>query len=1133
MKRLSFLLLFVLLLSCTNEPVPVSVQGIKLDYSDLVICEGESTMISATILPENAENKTIYWSSNKSDVAIVDAGLVKAIAPGTATITAISEDGAKKATCAVTVNPKPISVNGITLENASIRMFINQELTLNATVLPENATNKNILWDSSNKDIAIVDHGLIKAIGLGTTTITAMTEDGGYTAKCKLLIEEECQTQTLGPIVLDLGNVTATTACFSGYINVDVLTEYDMTNGGIGFLYTTIDKEIDINTSQKVQLSNVDSDNKFNHILTDLTLDTEYHYTIFTFKNGICQYGIVQTFKTSVPTIEINNVSVSNTTAQFNGVIHRDQADSDIKVGISYSTSSSLNASSTKREIQPSEDGSYSLVLNNLGINTTYYYTTYIYQNGTYRYGEINEFSTLPVDFNISLTSKTQTTATFSGQIDTGAIKDANYSICIEVENNSLSRTVTIKSGDISNDGVFQAKITGLYPGETYNYQGQLKINNSYSYAQSNRFTTDPLNIDLSIGEITQTTALFSGSMSLTEPYALEIGVYCSTSANELYESSYTTCTKIILSDSSTSDQKFECRVENLKYNTTYYYRYYIKQNGRYTYGATMSFITEDIDININITEVSQTTTTFSGHVDLTEPDCIEVGLLLNNSSNYFYITSSNTTNILLSDKMDEVGYVSHKVNGLLFNTSYNYRYYIKQGTVYTYGDVQTFRTNEVPVSISVNNVIGNIVNIKGKVQFTEQNMIEIGVSYYPENAVDSKKMYKISEISNDGTFDISLTGLLANTVYTYQYYLCQNGQVSEYVVSTFTTEDPYIVQTNLDENAATDLSNSASANCYIISKAGLYKLRSVKGNSNESVGEVSSARIIWETFGTASMPAPCELITEICYKNGYVIFKTNEKHKEGNALIGVVNSDGEILWSWHLWLSDEPKEEVYKNSAGIMLDRNLGATSTSATSAECLGLLYQWGRKDPFINSSSLSGRTIAKSTISWPASENSSSKTGTIEYSIANPTTFIDSNHSMSCYDDWMYKKDNTLWTEDKTIYDPCPPGYKVPDCGEASIWYIAGFADNDKYNSSYKGRYFDIENGTTWYPEGYLYSVDGYLTTGGGRYWSSTPAGRSSYFLYFTSSVVEPVYYDKGLSSYGAGNRASACSVRCVKE
>ena len=418
MKRLSFLLLFVLLLSCTNEPVPVSVQGIKLDYSDLVICEGESTMISATILPENAENKTIYWSSSKSDVAIVDAGLVKAIAPGVAIITAISEDGAKKATCTVTVNPKPISVDGISLDNISIRMFVNQELTLNATVLPENATNKNIIWDSSNKDIAIVEQGLIKAIGLGTTTITATTEDGGHTAKCNLLVEEECQTQTLGPIILDLGNITATTAAFSGYINVEMLTEYDMTNGGIGFLYTTIDKEIDINTSQKVQLSNVDSDNKFSYTLTDLSLDTEYHYTIFTFKNGICQYGVVQTFKTSIPTIDISDVSVSNTTAQFNGVSCRNQADADIKMGIAYSLSNSISTNSAKREIQPSEDGTFKLVVEKLNINTVYSYSTYVCQDGDYRFGEVKSFSTRPVDFNISLVSKTQTTANFSGTID-------------------------------------------------------------------------------------------------------------------------------------------------------------------------------------------------------------------------------------------------------------------------------------------------------------------------------------------------------------------------------------------------------------------------------------------------------------------------------------------------------------------------------------------------------------------------------------------------------------------------------------------------------------------------------------------------------------------------------------------
>lgn len=708
MKRLSFLLLFVLLLSCTNEPVPVSVQGIKLDYSDLVICEGESTMISATILPENAENKTIYWSSSKSDVAIVDAGLVKAIAPGVAIITAISEDGAKKATCTVTVNPKPISVDGISLDNISIRMFVNQELTLNATVLPENATNKNIIWDSSNKDIAIVEQGLIKAIGLGTTTITATTEDGGHTAKCNLLVEEECQTQTLGPIILDLGNITATTAAFSGYINVEMLTEYDMTNGGIGFLYTTIDKEIDINTSQKVQLSNVDSDNKFSYTLTDLSLDTEYHYTIFTFKNGICQYGVVQTFKTSIPTIDISDVSVSNTTAQFNGVICRNQADSDIKMGIAYSTSNSISTNSTKREIQPSEDGTFKLVVEKLNINTVYSYSTYVCQDGDYRFGEVKSFSTRPVDFNISLVSKTQTTANFSGTIDVESIIDADYSISIDVENNHLSKTATIKSTDISNDGTFQTTISGLYQGETYYYQGRLKINSSYSYGQRNEFTTDPVNVNLSVNDISQTTALFTGGLLITEPNDIEVGMYYSTSPDGLYENSYNTYTKVILSDILTSDNKFVFGAENLKYNTTYYYRYYIKQNNRYTYGETKSFQTENVNMNINITDITQTTITFSGDVELTEPECIEVGVLLNSTSNYFNINSSNTTKILLSGKMDNNGYFTHKVEELQFNTSYNYRFYIKQGTFYTYGDILTFDTVDVPVTISVNDVVGN-----------------------------------------------------------------------------------------------------------------------------------------------------------------------------------------------------------------------------------------------------------------------------------------------------------------------------------------------------------------------------------------------------------------------------------------
>ena len=164
---------------------------------------------------------------------------------------------------------------------------------------------------------------------------------------------------------------------------------------------------------------------------------------------------------------------------------------------------------------------------------------------------------------------------------------------------------------------------------------------------------------------------------------------------------------------------------------------------------------------------------------------------------------------------------------------------------------------------------------------------------------------------------------------------------------------------------------------------------------------------------------------------------------KEGNAVIAAKDADGNILWSWHIWLTDQPQAQVYNNDAGTMMDRNLGATSATPSDVGALGLLYQWGRKDPFLGSSSISSNTIAKSTITWPSAVSSDSSNGTIEYATAHPTTFI--TYNWSNYD-WYYtgssSTDDTRWTtssSDKSIYDPCPAGWRVPDKG---IWSKAGF-------------------------------------------------------------------------------------------
>ena len=235
----------------------------------------------------------------------------------------------------------------------------------------------------------------------------------------------------------------------------------------------------------------------------------------------------------------------------------------------------------------------------------------------------------------------------------------------------------------------------------------------------------------------------------------------------------------------------------------------------------------------------------------------------------------------------------------------------------------------------------------------------------------------------------------------------------------------------SITQEGITYLNQTATANCYIVTGAGTYVFPPVKGNSDESVGAVASVEVLWESFGTSDAPKKGDLISEVSFKNDMIYFSTNENFKRGNALIAAKDEAGKILWSWHIWMTDQPEDQVYKNDAGTMMDRNLGATSAFPGDIYAIGLLYQWGRKDPFLGSSSLTESIPAKSTLGeWPNSVKKTSSTGTIDYATANPTTFIYSD------DDNLTWMDTPMdyWDEIKTIYDPCPPGYRV---ASNSVW------------------------------------------------------------------------------------------------
>ena len=476
-------------------------------------------------------------------------------------------------------------------------------------------------------------------------------------------------------------------------------------------------------------------------------------------------------------------------------------------------------------------------------------------------------------------------------------------------------------------------------------------------------------------------------------------------------------------------------------------------------------------------------------------------------------------------------------VTGLIPNVKYNYCLIAEVKSEKIYSDVKDFTTIPLvsPTLEAASEVTYMSATISGKVNIPSEitNSLRYGFEYCTSQEFASGVVTEtLIDLDSKNNFSVEVSGLTPLTTYYYRSFIRMNGVLVYGESMSFKTlQYQYAPPCELDVASATDLYSSASANCYIISEAGLYKFKTVKGNSTTSVGSVASASILWETFGTDTAPEPSDLISGFCYKDGYIAFQTADTFKEGNAVIAAKDADGNVLWSWHIWLTDQPQSHVYNNNAGTMMDRNLGATSATPGDVGALGLLYQWGRKDPFLGSSSIRSNTIAKSTITWPSAVKSDSSNGTIGYATANPTTFITCNNNNK---DWYYtgdsSTDNTRWTtsdKGKSIYDPCPAGWRVPDGGSNGIWSKAGFGTTT-YDSTNEGISFSISSpSTTWYPASGYRSLDGGgLNVVGslGYYWSASPYSNSAYYLFF--------YYN-GEVFPSSSNRANGFSVRCLQE
>ena len=169
----------------------VNVTEVTLDKTELTLTEGETETLTATVKPDNADNRKVTWSSDKTDVATVGGdGKVTAVKAGEAVVTVTTEDGGKTATCKVTVRAKAVNVTEVSLDKTELTLTEGETETLTATVKPDNADNRKVKWSSDKTDVATVGgDGRVTAVKAGEATVTVTTEDGGKTATCKVTVK--------------------------------------------------------------------------------------------------------------------------------------------------------------------------------------------------------------------------------------------------------------------------------------------------------------------------------------------------------------------------------------------------------------------------------------------------------------------------------------------------------------------------------------------------------------------------------------------------------------------------------------------------------------------------------------------------------------------------------------------------------------------------------------------------------------------------------------------------------------------------------------------------------------------------------------------------------------------------------
>lgn len=365
--------------ACETDKEPNNGVTISLNKQELVLEIGSSERLTATFTPFDTHNQAHKWTSSDSSIAAVDeTGNVTGIGVGQATISAKALDGGNVAKCNVTVIEEIIPVKGITFDNSNYQMFEGDQLTLQYTIKPNDATDKSVEFTSSDKEVVIVDNnGCVTAVGAGKADITVRTIDSNKSASCKI----EVLSRELNISEPEVSDIKSTSAKITG----------DITTSGLSITERGICWSTSMNPTVDNQFAKMSGTEIF-HIVRDLTPSTTYYVRLYAVVNGVTKYGNQTEFET-LNTVDFEDPVVDQITAHTANIIGQIYGNGSRldEYGIVYSTNYEPTIDDNRVPI-PDTDISYTIF--ELEVNTTYYVRLYAIIGGQTYYSKEIEFIT-------------------------------------------------------------------------------------------------------------------------------------------------------------------------------------------------------------------------------------------------------------------------------------------------------------------------------------------------------------------------------------------------------------------------------------------------------------------------------------------------------------------------------------------------------------------------------------------------------------------------------------------------------------------------------------------------------------------------------------------------------------------